>query len=264
MSDARACWPHRRCRRPAARSPPSARCSPQRGGGCHQRFGATQIQVAGLGTLLYCARSGRATDRARAASCAGTPLPPPRAAAARLGRQRAARAAVEPICRCGVPLCARRLAAASAAFIAHRRALAERSMPSEINRCPPPLGAGHRDLVRAGRARRLDRGLRRRAGIRGAARHAGAPLLRCRRCAMAGAHARGGRRRAGATCRCSPPIVMCRARPAGAGRRPTRRMSTGTAARSSSAGAREVAAERSTPAVRARPPSTCGAPECGA
>ena len=46
----------------------------ERGGGCHQRFGATQVDVPGLGSLLYVREDGEAGEggsASRPSSCAG-------------------------------------------------------------------------------------------------------------------------------------------------------------------------------------------------
>ena len=70
----------------------------QRGGGCHQRFGATQIEVPGLGTLLYLREGERARTRSSsrcgaAALDARAPLEPPPAADEAWDGSRAERAA---------------------------------------------------------------------------------------------------------------------------------------------------------------------------
>jgi len=97
----------------------------QRGGGCHQRFGATQIEVPGLGALLYL----RDADEAGHA----LPVSPPRwtpesALAAPLSPvkvwdgSRAKQAEVEPIAG-AIEQRRRQLEASPALFVTHRRAL---------------------------------------------------------------------------------------------------------------------------------------------
>jgi hydroxymethylbilane synthase len=101
-----------------------------RGGGCHQRFGATQIELPGVGTLLY----------QRAATASGTdlsigemqmqwtpeqPLAAPSGAIKPWdGSREAARGAIEPLAK-GIARVPARLASARALFVAHRRALPE-------------------------------------------------------------------------------------------------------------------------------------------
>ena len=101
----------------------------QRGGGCHQRFGATQIELPGLGALLY-VRDGGELD---APPEAGLPQPrwtpetalePPGQAVNAWDGSRAARPEVEPI-DAGSTRCAEALRDAAALFVAHRRALPE-------------------------------------------------------------------------------------------------------------------------------------------
>ncbi|MBS0388163.1 MAG: hydroxymethylbilane synthase [Proteobacteria bacterium] len=102
-----------------------------RGGGCQQRFGATQVQVDGLGTLLY---QREANEQGPAAPRLDWALPPPPRAALRPwdGSQQAA-PALEAIDGAAAE-CAQRLAHCGAAFIAHRRALPE--LPAAaVNRC---------------------------------------------------------------------------------------------------------------------------------
>ena len=105
----------------------------QRGGGCHQQFGATQRQIDGLGALLY----------VRDADAHGAQLPQlhwraptvPGAAPHRAWDGSAQPApAIEPIADAATR-CPQALAATDAAFIAHRRALPD--LPAAaINRCP--------------------------------------------------------------------------------------------------------------------------------
>ena len=102
-----------------------------RGGGCQQRFGATQLQIDGLGALLYVREAG---EQGAAAPELRWALPaPPRgelrpwdgSAQPAPGLESVAGVAAE---------CARRLAEAPAAFFAHRRALPEMAA-AEVNRC---------------------------------------------------------------------------------------------------------------------------------
>ncbi len=90
-----------------------------RGGGCHQRFGATQIEVPDLGTLLYVREDGQ-EGQLRWTPPVALPIPagPIRA----WDGSRAERAAIEPIAE-GIAASSRRLAASEAVFIAHARAL---------------------------------------------------------------------------------------------------------------------------------------------
>ncbi|MDE2219253.1 MAG: hypothetical protein KGJ52_02640, partial [Gammaproteobacteria bacterium] len=103
----------------------------ERGGGCHQRFGATQVQLPGLGALLYLREAG---ETGAAEPQLRWPLPaPPRAPLRPWDGSAQPAPATEPVA--GVAeRCAQRLAVAGAAFIAHRRALPE--MPAAaVNRC---------------------------------------------------------------------------------------------------------------------------------
>jgi len=103
----------------------------ERGGGCHQRFGATQVQVEGLGALLYLREAG--AQGPEPTQVRWTPPPPP------LGPRRPWDGSAQPAPDCErIPglesECARRLGEAGALFIAHRRALPE--MPAAlVNRC---------------------------------------------------------------------------------------------------------------------------------
>ncbi len=128
----------------------------QRGGGCHQRFGATQVQVDGPGHAAIFARGwrpgscGARTALEAAAIAACVRCAPGMAASSRArargdrGRRRAVRAA------------ARR----------QRRRFHRPSPCTARHACsrgqslPAHLGLGHRELVCARRARRLGRGLR--------------------------------------------------------------------------------------------------------
>ncbi len=102
-----------------------------RGGGCHQRFGATELDFEALGTLLYLREAdgqGAGTPELRWQA----PAPPQRVAPAWDGSAQGA-PPIEYLP--GAPdECARRLAQAPAAFIAHRRALPELAA-AEVNRC---------------------------------------------------------------------------------------------------------------------------------
>jgi len=103
----------------------------ERGGGCHQRFGATQVQVPGLGALLYV----READEAGAAAPQlRWSLPAPPRAPLRPW-DGSAQPPLEVASVAGAAeLCMQRLAASGAAFIAHRRALP--AMPAAaVNRC---------------------------------------------------------------------------------------------------------------------------------
>jgi hydroxymethylbilane synthase len=101
-----------------------------RGGGCHQRFGATQIELPGIGTLLYqrVATETGADLQIDAAQLQWTPeqpLPAPTGAVKPWdGSREASRGAAEPLAD-GVAASAERLKSARALFVAHRRALPE-------------------------------------------------------------------------------------------------------------------------------------------
>ena len=103
----------------------------ERGGGCHQRFGATQVQVQGLGSLLYVRE---ADEHGALAPQLRWALPPPPHAPLRPW-DGSAQPPPELAAVAGVAAeCTRRLATSGAAFIAHRRALPE--LPAaEVNRC---------------------------------------------------------------------------------------------------------------------------------
>jgi hydroxymethylbilane synthase len=101
----------------------------ERGGGCHQRFGATQIELPGVGTLLY----QRAAIESGADLTIGEaqlhwvperPLNAPSGPIRPWDGSQAARAEVEPI-EAGVTRSVERLKDGAAVFIAHRRALPE-------------------------------------------------------------------------------------------------------------------------------------------
>lgn len=104
----------------------------ERGGGCQQRFGATQVQVDGLGALLYL-READEQGEERLKLLWHPPAAPDKAAPAWDGSAQAA-PALEILPGASAE-CARRLSAARAAFIAHRRALPELAA-AQVNRCP--------------------------------------------------------------------------------------------------------------------------------
>jgi hydroxymethylbilane synthase len=101
----------------------------QRGGGCHQRFGATQIELPGIGTLLYL-RDGVDSDApldGAASPPQWTPaaaLEPPGDTVTAWDGSRAERPGIEPIAA-GAARSAERLSRATALFVSHRRALPE-------------------------------------------------------------------------------------------------------------------------------------------
>jgi hydroxymethylbilane synthase len=101
----------------------------QRGGGCHQRFGATQIEIPGLGALLYERDSDAQGHALPIPSVRWTPhiaLEPPRPVPGRgikaWDGSRAAPAPIELI-EDAVARCVARLRESPALFVAHRRAL---------------------------------------------------------------------------------------------------------------------------------------------
>lgn len=97
----------------------------QRGGGCHQRFGATQIEIAGLGTLLY-QRASDATGHALEAPpvrwIPEIALEKPGAGIKPWDGSRARPLEMEPIDGAAAR-CAERLHQCAALFVAHQRAL---------------------------------------------------------------------------------------------------------------------------------------------
>ena len=103
-----------------------------RGGGCQQRFGATQVQVDGLGALLY-VREADEQGAGQPELRWHAPAPPGPPAPAWDGSAQP-QPAIETLPGASAE-CARRLAHAQAAFIAHRRALPELAA-AEVNRCP--------------------------------------------------------------------------------------------------------------------------------
>jgi hydroxymethylbilane synthase len=97
----------------------------QRGGGCHQRFGATQIEVPGLGALLYVRDADDAGHALPVSPPRWTPesaLPAPRSPVKAWDGSRATQAEVEPIAG-AIEQSRRQLEAAPALFVTHRRAL---------------------------------------------------------------------------------------------------------------------------------------------
>ena len=103
----------------------------ERGGGCHQRFGATQVQIEGLGSLLYLREAG---EQGAAVPQLRWTLPPPPRQAVR-SWDGSAQPAPELAEIAGIAaVCTQRLAQADAAFIAHRRALPDIAAV-EVNRC---------------------------------------------------------------------------------------------------------------------------------
>jgi hydroxymethylbilane synthase len=96
----------------------------ERGGGCHQRFGATQIEVPELGELLYL-RDADTEPQLRWTP--SRPLPAPQGVIRAWDGSRAERAAIEPVAD-GVTASLKRLASAEALFVAHTRALPEQAL----------------------------------------------------------------------------------------------------------------------------------------
>jgi hydroxymethylbilane synthase len=101
----------------------------QRGGGCHQRFGATQVELPGVGTLLYLRDGGDSDPQLDVAApqpqwTPATALEPPGRAIKAWDGSRAERPGVEPVAA-GVARSAERLSRATALFVSHRRALPE-------------------------------------------------------------------------------------------------------------------------------------------
>jgi hydroxymethylbilane synthase len=105
-----------------------------RGGGCHQRFGATQIELPGVGTLLYqrAAADNASVGSGDAIELSETlvqwtpeePLAAPSGAVLAWDGSRAVRTGVEPLAA-GIAQSAHSLKSAAAVFVAHRRALPE-------------------------------------------------------------------------------------------------------------------------------------------
>jgi hydroxymethylbilane synthase len=101
----------------------------ERGGGCHQRFGATQLEVPELGGLLYLREAqeqagGLSLGAPQLRWTPAVPLPAPTGPVRPWDGSRAPRAPIEPL-ESGRALSAQRLPAARALFITHRRALPE-------------------------------------------------------------------------------------------------------------------------------------------
>jgi hydroxymethylbilane synthase len=103
----------------------------ERGGGCHQKFGATQVHIEGLGSLLYLRD---ADDNGPTAPVQRWTLPGAPATPVRLwDGSTQANPALEAVPDAASAV-AQRLAQAGAAFIAHRRALPE--LPAaQVNAC---------------------------------------------------------------------------------------------------------------------------------
>jgi len=106
----------------------------ERGGGCHQRFGATQIALPGLGTLLHvrAARIIEAGFELEASQLHWTPplplAPPPPSVIAWDGT-RVPRAPAEPIAEAAAQA-RTRLQLPGALFVTHRRALPDGELPA--------------------------------------------------------------------------------------------------------------------------------------
>lgn len=101
----------------------------ERGGGCHQRFGATQLEVPELGALLYLREAreqagGLELGAPELRWTPAVPLPEPNGAVRAWDGSRAERTPIEPI-EAGRALSAQLLGSARALFITHRRALPE-------------------------------------------------------------------------------------------------------------------------------------------
>ena len=93
----------------------------ERGGGCHQRFGATMIEVPDLGTLLYL----READGSGHSQLRWTPeraLEAPVGSVLAWDGSRVASGSIEAL-EAGIALSLQRLPFAQALFVAHRRAL---------------------------------------------------------------------------------------------------------------------------------------------
>jgi hydroxymethylbilane synthase len=96
----------------------------ERGGGCHQRFGATQVAVPGLGSLLYLRDASDGVGRSTLQWTPAAPLP------ARGAVQNAWDGSQQLVAEARATdgasqRCAAALATVQACFIAHRRALPE-------------------------------------------------------------------------------------------------------------------------------------------
>jgi hydroxymethylbilane synthase len=100
----------------------------ERGGGCHQRFGATQIEIPELGTLLYVREEGAE------AQLRWTPpasLTPPAGPVQAWDGSQSERAAIEPLAA-GEQASRQHLPHSQALFVAHGRALPA-DAPGHIN-----------------------------------------------------------------------------------------------------------------------------------
>lgn len=107
----------------------------ERGGGCHQRFGATQVAVAGLGSLLYLREEGAgALQPLELRWEPATPLPPVPADRRPWDGSAAAAPAAVPLAD-AAERAAQALGAARALFVTHRRALPALA-PAAVNACP--------------------------------------------------------------------------------------------------------------------------------
>lgn len=91
----------------------------ERGGGCHQTFGATQVEVPELGSLLYLREGGGESELRWTPA---TPLTAPPGIVHAWDGSQAERAPIEPVAE-GVAAAQRRLPSADAIFVAHARAL---------------------------------------------------------------------------------------------------------------------------------------------
>lgn len=99
----------------------------QRGGGCHQRFGATQVEIAALGTLLYVRDSdanGQALPVQPPTWTAETALPQPTNAVKGWDGSRGEPSDAVPLAS-STGRCTQALRQASAVFVTHRLALPE-------------------------------------------------------------------------------------------------------------------------------------------
>jgi len=101
----------------------------ERGGGCHQRFGATQIELPALGSLLYLREAGERDGalelrKSQLRWTPETPLPQPTGTIDAWDGSRAERASIESI-EAGAALAEKRLPSVEALFVTHRQALPE-------------------------------------------------------------------------------------------------------------------------------------------
>lgn len=104
----------------------------ERGGGCHQRLGATQIEVPHLGTLFYSREAHAEAEELRIGELQLRWTPPhplpPLARPIRAWDGSAARQAEVSLLAEGVAAAARALDRAEAVFLAHRRALPDNGL----------------------------------------------------------------------------------------------------------------------------------------